>query len=146
MAPDAGSIPAASTILLRWAELIGTNETTTRRLAAFSLLFFSLLSFAAAQPTLRVSAQDYEDYSRVIVTFPSPLPITLEKDGNLLLVRISSTSPFRLRTEPVKSRFIKSFSWVTSGDLYIIVIEVRHERFRQDSFQIEKKSQLVIAF
>ncbi len=126
--------------------MIGTNETTTRRLAAFSLLFFSLLSFAAAQPTLRVSAQDYEDYSRVIVTFPSSLPITLEKDGNLLLVRISSTSPFRLRTEPVKSRFIKSFSWVTSGDLYIIVIEVRHERFRQDSFQIEKKRQLVIDF
>jgi len=126
--------------------LIGTNETTTRRLAAFCLLFFSLLSFAAAQPTLRVSAQDYEDYSRVIVTFPSPLPFTLEKDGNLLLVRINSTSPFRLRTEPVKSRFIKSFSWVTSSDLYIIVIEVRHERFRQDSFQIEKKRQLVIDF
>jgi len=126
--------------------LIGTNETTTRRLAAFFLLFFSLLSFAAAQPTLRVSAQDYEDYSRVIVTFPSPLPFTLEKDGNLLLVRISSTSPFRLRTEPVKSRFIKSFSWVTSSDLYIIVIEVRDERFRQDSFQIEKKRQLVIDF
>ena len=126
--------------------MIGTNETTTRRLAAFSLLFFSLLSFAAAQPTLRVSAQDYEDYSRVIVTFPYPLPFTLEKDGNLLLVRISSTSPFRLRTEPVKSRFIKSFSWVTSSDLYIIVIEVRDERFRQDSFQIEKKRQLVIDF
>jgi N-acetylmuramoyl-L-alanine amidase len=51
-----------------------------------------------------------------------------------------------LRTEPVKSRFIKSFSWVTSSDLYIIVIEVRHERFRQDSFQIEKKRQLVIDF
>ena len=126
--------------------MIGTNETTTRRLAASSLLFFSLLSFAAAQPTLRVSAQDYEDYSRVIVTFPSPLPFALEKDGNLLLVRINSTASFRLRTEPVKSRFIKSFNWVTSSDLYIIVIEVRHERFRQDSFQIEKKRQLVIDF
>lgn len=126
--------------------MIGLNETTAKRLAHFSLLFFSLLSFAAAQPTLRVSAQDYEDYSRVIVTFASSLPFTMEKDGNLLLVRINSTSPFRLRTEPVKSRFIKSFSWVTSGDLYIIVIEVRHERFRQDSFQIEKKRQLVIDF
>ena len=124
----------------------GLNETTAKRLAHFSLLFFSLLSFAAAQPTLRVSAQDYDDFSRVIVTLPSALSATLEKDGNLLLVRINSTSPFRLRTEPVKSRFIKSFSWVTSSDLYIIVIEVRHERFRQDSFQIEKKRQLVIDF
>ena len=126
--------------------MIGLNETTAKRLAHFSLLFFSLLSFAAAQPTLRVSAQDYDDFSRVIVTLPSALSATLEKDGNLLLVRINSTSPFRLRTEPVKSRFIKSFSWVTSSDLYIIVIEVRHERFRQDSFQIEKKRQLVIDF
>ena len=126
--------------------MIGLNETTAKRLAHFSLLFFSLLSFAAAQPTLRVSAQDYDDFSRVIVTLPSALSATLEKDGNLLLVRINSTSAFRLRTEPVKSRFIKSFSWVTSSDLYIIVIEVRHERFRQDSFQIEKKRQLVIDF
>jgi len=126
--------------------LIGLKETTAKRLAHFSLLFFAFLSFAAAQPTLRVSAQDYDDFSRVIVTLPSALSATLEKDGNLLLVRINSTSPFRLRTEPVKSRFIKSFSWVTSSDLYIIVIEVRHERFRQDSFQIEKKRQLVIDF
>ena len=126
--------------------MIGLNETTAKRLAHFSLLFFAFLSFAAAQPTLRVSAQDYDDFSRVIVTLPSALSTTLEKDGNLLLVRINSTSPFRLRTEPVKSRFIKSFSWVTSSGLYIIVIEVRHERFRQDSFQIEKKRQLVIDF
>ena len=126
--------------------MIGLKETTAKRLAHFSLLFFAFLSFAAAQPTLRVSAQDYDDFSRVIVTLPSALSATLEKDGNLLLVRINSTSPFRLRTEPVKSRFIKSFSWVTSSDLYIIVIEVRHERFRQDSFQIEKKRQLVIDF
>src|SRR4030067_3478518 len=125
---------------------MGLTETTAKRLAHFSLLFFAFLSFAAAQPMLRVSAQDYDDFSRVIVTLPSALSATLEKDGNLLLVRINSTSPFRLRTEPVKSRFIKSFSWVTSSDLYIIVIEVRHERFRQDSFQIEKKRQLVIDF
>jgi N-acetylmuramoyl-L-alanine amidase len=126
--------------------LIGLNETTAKRLAHFSLLFFSFFLSAAAQPTLRVSAQDFEDYSRVIVTFPSFLSFTLEKDGNLLLVRISSSSRFRLRTEPVKSRFIKSFSWGTSGDLFILVIEARHERFRQDSFQIEKKHQLVIDF
>ena len=126
--------------------MIGTNETTAKRLVYFSLLFFSLLSLAAAQPTLRVSAQDSEDYSRVIVTFPSPLPFTLEKDGNLLLVRINSTSPFRLRADPAKSRFVKSFNWVTSSDLYIIVIELRHERFRQDSFQIEEKRQLVMDF
>jgi len=126
--------------------LIGLNETTAKHLACFCLLFLSLISLASAQPTLRVSAQDHDGYSRVIVTFPSALPFSLEKDGTLLLVRVSSSSSFRLKAEPVKSRFIKSFSWAKSNDLYIIIIEARHERFRPDSFEIEKKRQLVIDF
>jgi N-acetylmuramoyl-L-alanine amidase len=121
------------------------NKSTAKRISCFCGFFFVLLlSFAAAQPTIRISAQDHDDYSRVIITFPSSLPFALEKDGNLLMVRVSSTSSFRLKAEPVKSRFIKSFSWVTSGSLYIIVIDARHDRFRQDHFQIEKKRQLVI--
>ena len=126
--------------------MIGLNETTAKHLACFCLLFLSLISLASAQPTLRVSAQDHDGYSRVIVTFPSALPFSLEKDGTLLLVRVSSSSSFRLKAEPVKSRFIKSFSWAKSNDLYIIIIEARHERFRPDSFEIEKKRQLVIDF
>jgi N-acetylmuramoyl-L-alanine amidase len=115
-------------------------------LACFCLLFLSLISLSAAQPTLKVSAEDHDDYSRVIVTFPSSLAYSLEKDGPLLLVRVSSSSSFRLKAEPVKSRFIKSFSWAKSSDLYIIIIETRHERFRQETFEIVKKSQLVIDF
>jgi len=122
------------------------NETTTKRLTCISLLFFSLLSLAAAQPTLRVSAQDNDGYTRVTVTFPSSLPFELEKDGTLLLVRVNSRSAFRLRTDPVKSRLIKAFSWAKSNDLYIIIVETRHERFRYDSFKVENKHQLVIDF
>jgi len=126
--------------------LIGLNETTAKHLACFCLLFLSLISLSAAQPTLKVSAEDHDDYSRVIVTFPSSLAYSLEKDGPLLLVRVSSSSSFRLKAEPVKSRFIKSFSWAKSSDLYIIIIEARHERFRPESFEIARKRQLVIDF
>ncbi|MBP1768009.1 MAG: amiC [Candidatus Aminicenantes bacterium] len=126
--------------------MIGLNETTAKHPACFCLLFLSLISLAAAQPTLRVSAEDHDDYSRVIVTFPSSLAYSIEKDGPLLLVRVSSSSSFRLKAEPVKSRFIKAFSWAKSSDLYIIIIETRHERFRQETFEIGKKSQLVIDF
>ena len=126
--------------------MIGLNETTAKHLACFFFLSLLLISFAAAQPTLKVSERDYDDYSRVIVTFPSTLPFSLEKDGAVLLVRVSSSSSFRLKADPVKSRFIKSFSWAKSNDLYIIIIEARHERFRQDYFEIEKKHQLVIDF
>jgi len=126
--------------------LIGLNKTTAKRLATLSLFFFSLLSFAAAQPTLRASARDYDGYSRAIITFPSSLPFTLQKQDNLLVVRISSTSRFRLKTDPVQSRLIKSFSWVQGSDMYMIIIEARHERFRQDSFEIKGKRQLVIDF
>jgi len=125
--------------------LIGAKKTT-RRLASLSLLFFSLLSFAAAQPALHVTSQDYEDYSRVIITFPSDLPFTLERDGSLLLVKIQSRLSFRLRADPVQSRLVKSFNWVKSNDLFIVVIQLQDERFRYDSFRIERKRQLVLDF
>ncbi|HUU37880.1 MAG TPA: N-acetylmuramoyl-L-alanine amidase [Candidatus Desulfaltia sp.] len=125
--------------------MIGAKKTT-RRLASLSLLFFSLLSFAAAQPALHVTSQDYEDYSRVIITFPSDLPFTLERDGSLLLVKIQSRLSFRLRADPVQSRLVKSFNWVKSNDLFIVVIQLQDERFRYDSFRIERKRQLVLDF
>lgn len=115
-------------------------------MAFFSLLFFSLLSFGAAQPALRVTSQDYEGYSRVIITFPSDLPFSLERDGSLLLVKIQSRLSFRLRADPVRSRLLKSFSWVKSNDLFIVVIQLQDESFRYDSFRIERKRQLVIDF
>ncbi|MGB7297227.1 MAG: N-acetylmuramoyl-L-alanine amidase [Candidatus Aminicenantales bacterium] len=125
--------------------MIGPKKTT-RRPAVLFLLFFSLLSMAAAQPTLRVTSQDYEDYSRVVITFPSDLPFTLERDGSLLLVKIQSQLTFRLRDDPVQSRLIKSFSWVKSNNLFIVAVQLRDELFRYDSFRIESKRQLVIDF
>jgi N-acetylmuramoyl-L-alanine amidase len=125
--------------------LIGTKETT-RRFPVFCLLLFSFFSLAAAQPTLRITSQDNDDYSRVIITFPSDLPFTLERDGTLLLVKIQSGLSFRLRADPVQSRLVKSFSWVKSSDLFIVVIQLKDEGFRYDSFRIESKRQLVVDF
>ena len=119
----------------------------TRPGLSFSLLLFSLLSLlsrAAAQPALKVQVEDREGFSRVILTLPSPLPFSLVKDGELLQVRIPTGNTFNLKTEPLASRLIKSVSWNRSGGVYIVAIEARHERFRHDSFQIEKSRQLVI--
>ena len=121
-------------------------KQSTRRLAILSVFFFSLLSVAAAQPVLRITSQDYEDYSRVIITFPSDLPFSLEQDGSLLLVKIQSQRTFRLRTDPVESRLVKSFSWVKSDNLFIVVIQLKNENFRYDSFRIEGKRQLAVDF
>jgi N-acetylmuramoyl-L-alanine amidase len=122
------------------------KSAKTRRLLSFSFLFLFAVSLAAAQPTLKVSVQDYEKYSRVFVTFPSALPFSLVKDEALLQVRIQTGATFRLRADPIKSRFIKSFSWNKAAGVYILVIEARHDRFRYDSFQIEQRHQLVIDF
>jgi N-acetylmuramoyl-L-alanine amidase len=112
----------------------------------FVLVFFSLFSLAAAQPVLKVEARDYENYSRVIVTLPSTFPYSLEKSETFLQVIISSPVAFRLKSGPLQSRFIKSFSWNTVSGSYILVIETQHSRFRYDSFNIEKKRQVVIDF
>jgi N-acetylmuramoyl-L-alanine amidase len=126
--------------------LRGTKEKKSRRLVYFSLLFFSLLSLAAAQPTLKVETRDYEDYSRVIITFPATFPFSLEKSQSFLQVNIRTPLAFRLKSQRLRSRFIKSFSGNTVSDSYILVIEAQHSNFRYDSFSIEKKRQLVIDF
>jgi N-acetylmuramoyl-L-alanine amidase len=124
--------------------LRGLKETKARRLLYFSLLFFFLLSLAAAQPTLKIETRDYKDYSRVVITFPSTFPFSLEKSQSFLQVNIRAPLAFRLRSEPLRSRFIKSFSGNTVSGSYILVIETQHSNFRYDSFSIEKKRQLVI--
>jgi N-acetylmuramoyl-L-alanine amidase len=113
-------------------------------LVYFSFLFFFLLSLAAAQPTLKIETRDYEDYSRVIITFPSAFPFSLEKSQSFLLVNLRTPLAFRLRSEPLRSRFIKSFSGNTVSGSYILAIEAQHSNFRYDSFSIEKKRQLII--
>lgn len=113
---------------------------------SFSLMILCLAARAAAQPTLKAQAQDYENFSRAILTLPSPLPFSLVKDDNLLQVRIATGSTFRLKVDPIKSRFIKSFSWSRVAGAYIVAIEGRHARFRYESFQIEKRRQLIIDF
>ncbi len=121
-------------------------KRTARRLISLSALYFSLLPIAAAQPLIRITCQDYEDYSRVIITLPSDLPFSLEQDGSLLLVKFQSQLSYRLRSDPVESRLVKSFSWVKSNDLFIVVIQLRTERFGTDSFRIESQRQLVLDF
>ena len=101
---------------------------------------------ASAQPVLKVEARDYENYSRVIVTLPSTFTYSLEKNEAFLQVIISSPVPFRLKSEPLQSRFIKSFSWNIVSGSYILGIETQHSRFRFDSFNIEKNRQVVIDF
>ena len=92
------------------------------------------------------SAEDHDSYSRAIIAFPSSYTYTLHKDGNFLLVRVYSGSRLRLQAGPVKSRFIKSFSWAESKNQFMIIIEAQHDRFRHDSFKVEKDRQLVIDF
>jgi N-acetylmuramoyl-L-alanine amidase len=127
-------------------ELTGTKTTRRPRLVHIVWLFFSLLSWAGAQPVIRAEAQDYEDYSRVIITFPTAVSYSLEKDESFLQVRIQSAAVFRLRSDPVKSQFIKAFRWARASDVYIVAIETQHARFRYDSFRIENRRQLVIDF
>jgi N-acetylmuramoyl-L-alanine amidase len=124
----------------------GTNKRTSRRLITFALLFFSLLAFAAAQPTIRVAVRDYEGYSRVLITFPSNLAFSLDKTGTFLQVRVLSGSSFRLRRDTFQSRLVKSFSWNKGSNFYILAVELQHSRFRYESFRVEKRRQLAIDF
>ena len=146
MSPDAGSIPAASTIFFRREKLRDSRTGRPRLPLSFSCLVFAVVSSAAAQPALKARVEDQEKFSRVVLTLPSPLPFSLVQDGSLLQVRIPTRNTFKLQADPFRSRFITSLSWNRSGGVYIVVIEGRHGRFRHESYQDEQRRQLIIDF
>ncbi len=147
MSPDAGSIPAASTILGSRRTLKAFNERRRYRLI-FLPLFFSclVLILVASRPVIQISTRDYEGYSRVLLTLPSNLSCSLEKSDAFLQVRLRSRTVFELRQEPFESRLVKSFSWVKGSDFFGLIIELRHGGFRYESFRVERRNQLAIDF
>ncbi|MGQ9672614.1 MAG: N-acetylmuramoyl-L-alanine amidase family protein [Candidatus Aminicenantales bacterium] len=125
---------------------MNSKKTKQLQIAFVVSLFFSSLPSASAQPEIRLSAQDHDGFSRVLITFPSRFSSSLEKVESFLQVKIRTGKTFRLKSDALASGFIKSFSWVRSNQFFIIVIEARHSRFRYDSFALDKSRQLAIDF
>jgi N-acetylmuramoyl-L-alanine amidase len=147
MSSDAGSIPAASKILLGDREKLHRYKRGIPRFASvffFLILYLNFWGFSQNQSTISVSAKDYPDYSRVIVASSSPLSTSIEKSESFLFVKIRANTPFRFRRESFQSRFVKSLEWSQGRGFYTLTIATQDDKFFFDSFRVSNPPQLII--
>jgi N-acetylmuramoyl-L-alanine amidase len=147
MSSDAGSIPAASKILLGDREKLYRYKRGIPRFTSvffFLILYLSFWGFSQNQSTVSVSAKDYPDYSRVIIASSSPLSTSIEKSESFLFVKIRANTPFRFRRESFQSRFVKSLEWTQGRGFYTLTIATQDDKFFFDSFKVSNPPQLII--
>jgi N-acetylmuramoyl-L-alanine amidase len=147
MSSDAGSIPAASILFWNVIKKLLKYKRGIPKLTPAILSFFIVLSvyiLPQNQPLLRVSAQDYPEYSRVILQSSTPLSTSIEKSETFLFVKIRASASYQFQREPFLSRFVKSVNWSQGRDYYILTIEIENADFSYDSFKIPDPPQLVI--
>ena len=147
MSSDAGSIPAASKIEINDREkLYKFRRGIPKRLLIFSLfpLFLNFTGLSQSQPILKLSAQDFEEYSRVTIQSSMPLSSSVEKSESFIFVKIRANTPFRIQRDSLRSRFVKSFGWSQGRDSYTLTIRTEHDNFSYDSFKVTNPPQLII--
>ncbi len=147
MSSDAGSIPAASKIVIDDREKLFKHIRGIPEFAlAFSLffLFLNLSSATQSQAVLNISARDYQNYSRVTIQSSLPLITNVEKSESYIFVKIRANIPFRMRRETFRSRFIQSVEWSHESDFYTLTIRTKHDNFSYDSFKVPNPPRLII--
>ncbi len=147
MSSDAGSIPAASKFDVDDREKL---QKFRRGIPKFVLvlslcfLFLKVPGATQSQPTLKISAQDHEDYSRVIIQSTIPLSSSVERSESYIFVKIRASTPFRVQRDSIQSRFIQSVGWSQGSDSYTLTVRTAHDNFSYDSFRVPDPPQLII--
>jgi N-acetylmuramoyl-L-alanine amidase len=113
---------------------------------AFSalFLFFSISGAPQDQPILRISAQDYEKYSRVTIQSDLPLSTSIEQSEALVFVKIRANTPFRIQRESFRSAFVKSVGWSQGTGSLTLTINTEHGNFSCESFKLQDPARLII--
>jgi N-acetylmuramoyl-L-alanine amidase len=147
MSSDAGSIPAASIIFWNALKKLLRNKRGIPKFTATFILFFLFLnvySLTQSQPLLRVTAQDYPNYSRLILQSTLPLSTSIEKSESYLFVKIRARSSYRLQRGEFQSRFIKSLDWSQGRDSVTLTVQALNADFSYDSYKVPDPPQLII--
>jgi N-acetylmuramoyl-L-alanine amidase len=111
---------------------------------SISFLFLCISSAPQSQPILKISAQDYENYSRVTIQSDLPLSSSIEKSDSYVFVKIRANEPFRIQRESLRSRFIESVGWSQGSGSYTLTIKTEHGNFSFDSFKVQNPDRLII--
>lgn len=112
----------------------------------FFLFVFAFSVYSQVRPILRISSEDYSNFSRFHITSSQPFPFDIERTSSSFLVKIKSDGSFRIRRENNNSDFIKSFSWAKKGSYIELTIKLITDSFSYDYFTLNEPFQIIIDF
>lgn len=104
-----------------------------------------LQGLAQPQPALKISVDDHEDFSRLLIESSFPLQSTLEKNGPYLVVKIrAEEEDYLVQRNSFKSPRIQNLGWSKGVDNCILTVKVSDSDFRYESETRKDPHQLII--
>ena len=116
-----------------------------------NLLFILILcalflpGFGQPQTSLKISVDDQEDLSRLLVESSFPLQSTLEKNGPYLVIKIrTEEEDYLVQRNSFRSPRIQNLGWSKGADNCILTVKISDPDFRYEYETREDPHQLII--
>lgn len=108
------------------------------------ILLVSAFSFAQEMPYLKITVEDSDNASQVVLESSQRLSTSVEKSGQYLMVRIRADRPYRIQRQSFRSRFIDSLGWSRGSDYYQLNIKTNLPEFNFLSSTLQNPPRLII--
>ena len=104
-----------------------------------------LQGFGQPQTALKISVEDQEDFSRLLIDSSFPLQSTLEKNGPYLVVKIrTEEEDYLVQRNSFKSPRVQNLGWSKGADNCILTIKISDPDFRYEYETRKEPHQLII--
>jgi len=114
-------------------------------LVILSVCALFLQGFGQPQTALKISVEDQEDFSRLLIDSSFPLQSTLEKNGPYLVVKIrTEEEDYLVQRNSFKSPRVQNLGWSKGADNCILTIKISDPDFRYEYETRKEPHQLII--
>jgi len=114
-------------------------------LVILSVCALFLQGFGQPQTGLKISVEDQEDFSRLLIDSSFPLQSTLEKNGPYLVVKIrTEEEDYLVQRNSFKSPRVQNLGWSKGADNCILTIKISDPDFRYEYETRKEPHQLII--
>jgi len=114
------------------------------KISLLFVLLVSSLSVAQEMPFLRITVEDSENATQIILESSQRLSTRVEKSGVYLMVKIRADRPYRIQRQSFRSRCIDSLGWSRGSDSYQLNIKTNLPEFNFLSSTHQDPPRLII--
>lgn len=114
------------------------------KIGLLTLLLTTALSYTQEMPYLKITVEDSDNATQVVLESSQRLSTSVEKSGQYLMVRIRADRPYRIQRQSFRSRFIESLGWSRGSDYYQLNIKTSLPEFNFLSSTHQDPPRLII--